>query len=167
VASNLRELSHVPVTPADISRRMVCQHLPMTSRIGEIIIDCPDPEASAAFWCAALGYRVTDRDHTGVAIAGDSSAPTILLIHSDDPKAGKTPIHFDLCPTDRDQAAEVERLVALGASRVDIGQRDVRWVVLADPSGHEFCVMSKVIPPEPLPFHHLDQRPGPPGDTPA
>jgi hypothetical protein len=78
-----------------------------------------------------------------------------LLIASTDPKRAKTPIHFDLCPTDRDQAAEVERLVALGASRVDIGQRDVRWVVLADPAGNEFCVMPKVIPPEPQPFHHL------------
>src|SRR5439155_2587935 len=85
----------------------------MTSRIGEIIIDCPDPEAAATFWCAALGYREFDRDETGVAIAGDSRAPTILLIRSDEPKRAKTPIHFDLCPTDRDQAAEVERLVAL------------------------------------------------------
>lgn len=128
----------------------------MTSRIGEIIIDCSDPERAATFWCAALGYRVTDRDHTGVAIAGDSSAPTILLIGSRDPKAGKIPIHFDLCPTDGDQETEVRRLVELGAVRVDIGQRDVSWVVLADPDGHEFCVMSKVIPPEPEPFHHLE-----------
>jgi hypothetical protein len=127
----------------------------MASRIGEIIIDCADPEAAAAFWCAALGYRVTDRDHTGVAIAGASNAPTILLIRNADPKRGKTPIHFDLCPTDRSQAEEVERLLALGATRVDIGQGDVSWVVMADPAGHEFCVMSKVIAPEPEPFHHL------------
>jgi hypothetical protein len=126
----------------------------VTSRIGEIIIDCSDPERAATFWCAALGYRVTDRDHTGVAIAGDSRAPTILLIASSDPKAAKTPIHFDLCPTDGDQEAEVRRLIELGAVGVDIGQRDVSWVVLADPDGHEFCVMSKVIPPEPEPFHH-------------
>ncbi|MGE5830766.1 MAG: VOC family protein [Micromonosporaceae bacterium] len=77
--------------------------------------DSTDPEADAAFWCAALGYRVTDRDHTGVAIAGDSTAPTILLVRSTEPKRGKTPIHFDLCPTDRDQASEVERLLGLGA----------------------------------------------------
>ena len=134
----------------------VCEHVAVASRIGEITIDCQDPEAAAAFWCAALGYRITDRDDTGVAISGDSTAPTILLIASTDPKRGKTPIHFDLCPTDRDQAAEVERLIALGASRVDVGQRDVSWVVLADPSGHEFCVMAKVLPPEPQPFHHFD-----------
>jgi catechol 2,3-dioxygenase-like lactoylglutathione lyase family enzyme len=127
----------------------------MTSRIGEMIIDCGDPEKTAAFWCGALGYRVTDRDETGVAIAGASSAPTILLIKNDDPKLAKTPIHFDLCPIDRAQADEVERLIALGATRVDIGQHDESWVVLADPAGNEFCVMPTVIPPEPQPYHHL------------
>jgi catechol 2,3-dioxygenase-like lactoylglutathione lyase family enzyme len=125
----------------------------MVSRIGEIVVDCADPEASAAFWCAALGYRVTDRDETGVAIAGHPTAPTILLLHARDPKRDKTPVHFDLCPTGTDQAAEVDRLVALGARPVDIGQTDVSWVVLADPSGIEFCVMRTTIPPEPAPFH--------------
>lgn len=135
----------------------------MASRIGEMVIDCTDPEAAAAFWCAALGYRVTDRDHTGVAIAGHSTAPTILLIRTEDAKRSKTPIHFDLCPTDRTQAEEVERLLALGASRADIGQRDVKWVVLADPCGNEFCVMPKTIPAEPEPFHHVDETTVPAG----
>lgn len=114
----------------------------MASKLGEIIMDCPDPEASAVFWCAALGYAVTERDETGVAVAGPPG-PKILLIGNADAKRGKTPIHFDLFPTDRDQAAEVERLIALGATRVDVGQRDVHWVVLADPAGHEFCVMPR------------------------
>lgn len=127
----------------------------MTSRIGEIVVDCADPEASAAFWCAALGYRETERDDTGVAIAGHPAAPTILLLRSTDAKRDKTPVHLDLCPVDAEQAAEVERLLALGASRVDIGQGDRSWVVLADPSGIEFCVMRTTIPPEPEPFHHL------------
>jgi len=52
----------------------------VTVRIGESVIDCSDPVAAAEFWCEALGYRITDQDHTGVAIAGDSAAPTILLI---------------------------------------------------------------------------------------
>jgi hypothetical protein len=126
----------------------------MTSRIGEMIIDCADPEVVGAFWCGALGYRVFDRDETGVAIAGSPSAPTILLIRTDDPKREKTRIHFDLCPIGGDQAGEVERLIALGATRVDIGQGDTKkWVVLADPAGNEFCVMPRSIPPEPEPFH--------------
>ena len=55
-------------------------------------------------------------------------------------KAGKNRLHIDLRPDD--QAAEVDRLVGLGAQRVDIGQGDVSWVVLADPEGNEFCVLS-------------------------
>lgn len=126
----------------------------MTSRIGEMIIDCADPEASAAFWCGALGYRVFDRDETGVAIAGASSAPTILLIRAADPKREKTRIHFDLCPTEGDQATEVARLISLGATPADIGQGSThKWVVLTDPSGIEFCVMPTIVPPEPEPYH--------------
>jgi catechol 2,3-dioxygenase-like lactoylglutathione lyase family enzyme len=127
----------------------------MTSRIGEIIVDCADAEASAAFWCAALGYRETERDETGIAIAGHPSAPTILLLHTSDAKRDKTPVHLDLNAVDTTQAAEVERLIGLGATRVDIGQGNQSWVVLADPSGIEFCVMRTTIPPEPEPFHHL------------
>jgi hypothetical protein len=58
------------------------------------------------------------------------------------PKAGKKyRLHFDLAPSpNRDQRTEVDRLVSLGATRVDIGQGDVDWVVMADPDGHEFCV---------------------------
>jgi hypothetical protein len=95
---------------------------------------------------------------TARALAGDSTAPTILLLKSDTPKIGKTRLHFDLCPIDGDQQGEVDWLVPAGATRVDIGQGDVRWVVLGDPRGNEFCVMPKVIPPEPQPFHHLDRE---------
>jgi hypothetical protein len=58
------------------------------------------------------------------------------------PKTGKYRLHFDLAlPADGDQEAEVDRLLSLGATRIDIGQVDVDWVVLADPDGHEFCVL--------------------------
>jgi hypothetical protein len=57
-------------------------------------------------------------------------------------KTGKNRLHFDLAPPpDGDQQAEVDRLVALGARRADIGQGDVPWVVMADPDGNEFCVL--------------------------
>ncbi|RYP88750.1 VOC family protein [Nocardioides guangzhouensis] len=59
------------------------------------------------------------------------------------PKAGKYRLHLDLVPSaGSDQASEVDRLVGLGATRVDIGQGEVDRVVLADPDGHEFCVLS-------------------------
>ena len=64
----------------------------------------------------------------------------MLFLAVDDPKGGKNRLHIDLRPDD--QGAEVERLVSLGASRVDVGQGDdVSWVVLADPEGNEFCVL--------------------------
>jgi len=75
----------------------------MTVRIGEITIDCSDPIAAAQFWCEALGYRITDQDETGVAIAGDFSAPTILLMATSDPKAHKNRMHLDVCPVDTTQ----------------------------------------------------------------
>jgi Glyoxalase-like domain len=124
----------------------------MASRIGDIVVDCADPLAAAAFWCAALGYRELARDETGIAIAGDPSAPAVLLLASDDPKSVKNRVHLDICPTDREQPAEVERLVSLGATRVDVGQGARSWVVLADPCGNEFCVMARRVRPEPEPF---------------
>jgi hypothetical protein len=48
-------------------------------------------------------------------------------------------LHLDFRPDDRD--VEVERLIGLGATRVDIGQGEPSWVVLADPEGNEFCVL--------------------------
>lgn len=128
----------------------------MTVRIGDIVIDSGNPEAAAEFWCAALGYRVADADDTGVAIAGASSAPTMLFLRSSDAKLHKNRIHFDVCPTQgttRDE--EVGRLELLGATRIDARPTDSSWVVMADPDGNEFCVMTAVVPGEPAPFHHL------------
>ena len=128
----------------------------MTVRIGDIVIDCHDARLAADFWCAALGYRITESDDTGVAVAGDSSAPTLLFLESNDRKAAKNRIHFDVCPIDgttRDD--EVARLESLGATLIDVGQTGGSWIVMADPDGNEFCVMKTVLPPEPAPFHHL------------
>lgn len=59
------------------------------------------------------------------------------------PKTGKNRLHLDVAPPlGEDQAAEVDRLVTLGARRIDIGQGDVTWVVMADPDGNEFCVLT-------------------------
>jgi catechol 2,3-dioxygenase-like lactoylglutathione lyase family enzyme len=127
----------------------------VTVRIGEIAIDCSDPVMAARFWCEALGYRITDQDHTGVAIAGAAEAPTILFMESADEKKHKNRLHFDVCPVGVPQADEVLRLEMLGAKRIDIGQAEVSWVVMEDPVGNEFCVMATTLPAEPIPFHHL------------
>jgi Glyoxalase-like domain len=128
----------------------------MTLRISEICFNCADPIAMAEFWCAAIGYHETERDETGVAIAGAPEAPVILLCRVDDidkdSKVGHNRIHLDLSPTDFDQETEVARLEGLGARSIDIGQGSPSWVVMADPEGNEFCVLRRQVPPEPEPF---------------
>jgi hypothetical protein len=124
----------------------------MTSRVGDIIIDCNDPELIAVFWCEVLGYRVFARDEIGVAIRGATISPDILFIRVNEPKTTKNRMHFDVCPTDRGQDEELARLLGLGAQRSSIiGSGS--WVVLEDPEGNEFCLMSPRIPAEPAPFH--------------
>ena len=117
----------------------------MTVRIDWVTIDSPDPAKLAPFWTEALGYRVAeDEDDDGareilLAPPEGEDGPRLLLLEVHDEKVVKNRLHLDLRPDDRD--AEVERLIGLGATRVDIGQGDVTWVVLADPDGNEFCVL--------------------------
>ena len=100
----------------------------MTIRIGDIVIDCHDPRRAAEFWCAALGYRISESDETGVAVAGDPSAPTLLFLASAVPKKHKNRIHFDVCPIEgTTQNEEVSRLEAIGAKHVDVGQQQASW----------------------------------------
>jgi Glyoxalase-like domain len=60
------------------------------------------------------------------------------------PMIQRNRLHFDLRPDDRD--AEVARLIALGAVQGDIGQGDQTWIVLTDPEGNAFCVLSSKKP---------------------
>jgi hypothetical protein len=57
-------------------------------------------------------------------------------------KRAKNRIHLDIAPDDNDQQSEVDRLISLGATRVDIGQGDVVWIVMADPDNNEFCLLT-------------------------
>ncbi len=115
-------------------------------RIQAITADATDPRAIATFWEHALGWRRTyDTDdevvlEPPVGSVQDGVAPDLLFIRVPEGKQVKNRWHLDLRPDD--QAAEVRRLEALGASRIDIGQGDdVTWVVMADPDGNEFCVL--------------------------
>jgi predicted enzyme related to lactoylglutathione lyase len=113
----------------------------MTLRLYSVVFDARDPSRLAAFWSAALGFPVVLDGPEESAIKsteGDSSRVVFFVAVSEE-KAGKNRLHLDLEPDD--QSAEVERLQGLGARRVDIGQHDVPWVVLADPEGNEFCVL--------------------------
>jgi catechol 2,3-dioxygenase-like lactoylglutathione lyase family enzyme len=105
------------------------------------VIDCRDPEVLAAFWCQVLGYQVVFQNEREVDIApGPSSFPGLAFLLVPGRKEVKNRLHVDLNPSD--QQAEVRRLLALGAVKVDIGQGDAEWVVMADPEGNEFCVLA-------------------------
>jgi predicted enzyme related to lactoylglutathione lyase len=114
----------------------------MTSKFTELVIDCDDPDRLAQFWAAVLDYEVTDREEDLVYIqARDRTPPGLLFAIVPDPKRVKNRLHIDVNPVDRDQDEEVQRLIDLGARKIDIGQGDVSWVVMADPENNEFCVL--------------------------
>jgi catechol 2,3-dioxygenase-like lactoylglutathione lyase family enzyme len=119
----------------------------MACRISELVIDCRDPQRLAEFWCEVLGFVVLDTEDDGSVEIGPRDGggglqPTLVLSPSTDPKAGKLPLHIDVSPTDRDQDAELDRLLGLGARPVDIGQTgEEPWHCLADPEGNEFCLL--------------------------
>jgi predicted enzyme related to lactoylglutathione lyase len=124
----------------------------MACRFTELVIDCHDHDRLGRFWAEVLGYDVAERkdgpDHWYVDLVGpEGSGPTILLIRTPDEKTVKNRLHIDVNPTDRDQDAEVERILALGATRADVGQGEASWVVLADPEGNEFCVLASRVQP--------------------
>jgi hypothetical protein len=124
----------------------------MACRFTELVIDCHDHRLVGEFWAAVLGYEITERkdgpDHWYVELTGPpGSGPTVLAIRVPEPKTVKDRIHIDVNATDREQADEVERIIALGAKPVDIGQGDQTWVVLADPEGNEFCVLRSTVDP--------------------
>ena len=129
----------------------------MSVRWYTVVVDCADNASQARWWADVLGWTIayealdevvvvpphalTDR---AAQIPLAERGPGMVFVPVPEGKTVKNRLHLDLAPgPDDDQAAEVDRLIALGAQRADVGQRaDVRWVVLADPEGNEFCVLS-------------------------
>jgi predicted enzyme related to lactoylglutathione lyase len=107
-------------------------------------ITCDGSPAAGYFWSEALGWPVVwDQDQETAIRAPDGTGPFITWGPPVPPKVNKNRLHLEIAPPESgDQHAEVERLVALGATRIDIGQGDVDWVVMADPDGNEFCVLT-------------------------
>ena len=113
----------------------------MSSRLAQVAIDATDTEVVAAFWCAVLGWDVLDREDGVVCLGPATGGVGIDVLPVPGVKAGKNRLHLDL-RADGDSADELERLLSLGARRVDVGQApDVTWTVLADPDGNEFCLL--------------------------
>jgi hypothetical protein len=121
-------------------------------RITELVVDCADPSGLAAFWCEVLGYVELERAEGSVEIGPPSGfggpQPTLVFDRTSEPKRAKLRLHIDVNATDRDQDAELARLLAAGARPVDIGQTGAEsWHVLADPEGNEFCLLRRRVNP--------------------
>ena len=118
----------------------------MVSRISQWTLDVHDVDTMAAFWSQVLGYEIEMGDDGNAKLyPPNGAAPEVLTVWlqaSADPKRDKNRNHPDLRVSNGSVEGEVERLIALGARHVDVGQTDDDpFVVLADPEGNEFCLL--------------------------
>ena len=141
-------------TPKPFDKASATGHIRRVDiRIQCLCIDTGDPVRIASFWQSALGWRRTYESDDQVILEPpegspeDGVAPDLLFLRVPEGKVVKNRLHLDLPPGD--QAAEVIRLEALGARRVNVGQGEVSWMVMADPDGNEFDVLRPLTPAEP------------------
>jgi Glyoxalase-like domain len=129
----------------------------MPLRWYSVVVDCHDMRAQSRWWAEVLDWRIGyesaeevvlvpphafDRER---AVPALERGPALTFVPVPEGKAVKNRLHIDLAPLrGDDQAAGVARLEALGARRADVGQDPAKagWVVLADPEGNEFCVLT-------------------------
>jgi hypothetical protein len=129
----------------------------MALRWYTVVIDCHDIAAQSRWWANVLDYQIVHEDEHEVAIVPKHATPEpvaeadwqrqpqgLVFVPVPEGKTVKNRLHLDLAPhTSQDRDAEIERLLSLGAKRIDVGQGvDVTWTVMADPEGNEFCVLS-------------------------
>ncbi len=124
------------------------QAVGVATRLVHLVIDAGEPGPLARFWAAALDWEVASSEPEEVDVCPrgyrypDPVALPLVFVPVPEAKAGKNRVHLDLATeSPAHQAAEVDRLLGLGAVPADIGQGQVPWVVLADPEGNEFCVL--------------------------
>ena len=118
------------------------------ARIAVVVVNVIDADLVADFWRAALGWKRSDAQEEDVVSIepADGSWPTIDFAKVPDRKSGINRLHFDLRADGVSFQHELDRLLKLGATRVDVGQpEDVSWVVLADPEGNEFCLLRRTV----------------------
>ncbi|MCS0606184.1 VOC family protein [Streptomyces sp. LP11] len=114
----------------------------MTLEWEQVIVDAADPAALGRWWAEALGWAVVDDSADEFEIRPTPDRlPGLLFVRVPEAKSVKNRLHLDFRPVD--QAAEVTRLLALGARHTDIGQGEQSWVTLVDPEGNEFCVLGQ------------------------
>jgi hypothetical protein len=114
------------------------------ARFTDLIVDAIDPRAFSNFWSAVLGWPQIGTEDGDVFEVGDPSGlfQRWSSFRSLKPRWSRTRLHIDANPVGCDQDEESSRLLDLGAHKVDIGQGEQRWVVLADPEGNEFCLLA-------------------------
>jgi len=112
----------------------------------ELVLDCEEPKRLAKFWREALDYRDFYADaNLAVLVPKEGISSPLLLQGVPEPKAGKNRMHVDIVVDDIE--AEVHRLEALGARRVDEDVQSfggTQWVRMSDPEENEFCVSTGV-----------------------
>ena len=128
----------------------------MSVRWYSVVIDCSDVAAQARWWAEVLGWQTVYEAPDEVVIVPphaltkvdsipvEERGPGLIFVPVPEGKQVKNRLHLDLAPrASDDQATEVERLERLGATRSNVGQSGKEgWIVLADPEGNEFCVLS-------------------------
>ncbi|HEY2959848.1 MAG TPA: VOC family protein [Actinomycetota bacterium] len=119
-------------------------HYADTGAVAAVVVDSSDPRRLAGFWTEATAWPLVRSGEGFASLASPSGAgPYLEFVEVHEPKLVKNRLHVDVAPyPDDDLAAEVARLRSLGAAPADVGQHDVPWVVLADPEGNEFCVLT-------------------------
>jgi predicted enzyme related to lactoylglutathione lyase len=115
--------------------------MPVT--LHHVVVDTRDLPGLARFWTQALNWKILSEREREIVIGPDENSPVgLCFMPVTDPKTVKNRVHLDLTTEAADRDAEIARLLALGARRVDVGQTgEESWTVLADPEGNEFCVI--------------------------
>jgi hypothetical protein len=161
-AELVARLKDLGATPADVGQRDVpwtvladpegnvfCVLEPRdiyrdTGPIAAVVVDCADPRTMARFWGEAMDWTPHEvSDEYAALRSAQGVGPYLEFLRTPGVQTARNRIHLDLRPyPGDDQAAEVARLEALGATEADVGQGDVSWTCLADPEGNEFCVLT-------------------------
>ncbi|MFF3741169.1 VOC family protein [Streptomyces sp. NPDC002566] len=115
-----------------------------TGPIAAIVVDCADPRAMARFWGEATDWTMLEvSDEQAVLRSAKGVGPYLEFLRAPDVKTVPDRVHLDLLPYPGDDpVAEADRLRALGATDLDVGQGAVPWTCMTDPDGHEFCVLA-------------------------
>jgi hypothetical protein len=115
--------------------------MPVT--LHHVVVDTRDLPGLARFWTQALHWKILSERDREIVIGPDENSPVgLCFMPVTGPKTVKNRVHLDLTTEAADRDAEIARLLALGARRVDVGQTgEESWTVLADPEGNEFCVI--------------------------